>query len=177
MAGFTAPFNLSQVNYSMPGIKPLDLNANTTGLSVGQGFALGTEPPLAGRYSEAFEGQKKKGATEKVKETINAMGIDPNSTMGGLFAINLLNKYEAEDMGKLKEQGEYFYDLMQRAADRAQERGERSTLIAGLVDLPNKMQQAMDRQYTFFPEQLAAVTGSIRRPPFLTPGGSVAQYL
>jgi hypothetical protein len=143
----------------------------------GMGFGLDTQPPLAGRYNDLFDQQSKNTTIDRVKETIQGMGIDPNSTMGGLFAINLLNKYEAEDMGKLKEQGEYFYDLMQRAADRAQQRGERSTLIAGLVDLPNKMQNAMDRQYTFFPEQIAAVTGSIRRPPFLTPGGSVAQYL
>jgi len=176
MAGFTTPFNLSQVNYSMPGIKPLDLNSNTSGLSVGQGFALGTEPPLAGRYSSSFGETKKPKATDKVKETIESMGIDPNTPMGGLFALNLLNKYEEQDMGKLKQEGEYFFDLMQRAADRAQERGERSTLIAGLVDLPNQMQKAVDRQYTYFPEQLAAVTGSIRRPPFFTPG-SVAQYL
>ena len=177
MFGSKTPFNLSEVNYSIPGIKPLDLNANTTGLSVGQGFALGTGPQLAGRYFGAFEEPKKAGATDKVKQTIEAMGIDHNTPMGGLFAINLLNKYEEQDMGKLEQEGEYFFDLMQRAADKAQERGERSTLIAGLVDLPNQMQKAVDRQYTFFPEQIAAVTGSIRRPPFLTPGASVAQYL
>jgi hypothetical protein len=163
----------------MPGIKPLELNSNTSGLAVGQGFALGTEPQLAGRYAglaeEATTGTKKT-PIEKAKETIESMGIDPNSSMGGLFAMNLLQKYEEQDSSKFKEEAEYFFDLMQRNADRAQARGERSTLIAGLVDLPNKIQQAQDRQYAFFPEQLNAIQGSINRPQFFN-GAGISQYL
>jgi hypothetical protein len=179
MAPFKTPFNLSEVNYSMPGIKPLELNANTSGLAVGQGFALGTEPQLAGRYAglaEEATTTKKKSPIDKTKETIEAMGIDPNSSMGSLFAMNLLQKYEEQDSDKFKEEAEYFFDLMQRNADRAQQRGERSTLIAGLVDLPNKIQQAQDRQYAFFPEQLEAIRASISRPQFFGNAG-ISQYL
>jgi hypothetical protein len=178
MAPFKTPFNLSQVNYSMPGIKPLELNSNTSGLAVGQGFALGTEPPLAGRYAGIAEEAvaPKKSPIDKTKETIEAMGIDPKSPMGNLFAMNLLQKYEEQDGGKFKEEAEYFFDLMQRNADRAQARGERSTLIAGLVDLPNKIQQAQDRQYAFFPEQLEAIRANINRPQFFG-GAGISQYL
>jgi hypothetical protein len=179
MAPFKTPFNLSQVNYSMPGVKPLELNSNTSGLAVGQGFALGTEPQLAGRYAglaEEVTTGTKKTPVEKTKETIEAMGLDPNSSMGGLFAMNLLQKYEEQDSDKFKEEAEYFFDLMQRNADRAQARGERSTLIAGLVDLPNKAQQASDRQYAFFPEQLEAIRAGINRPQFFG-GVGISNYL
>lgn len=176
MAGPLLPFRLSQVNYSMPGIKPLDLNSNTTGLAVGTGFALGTEPPLAGRYAEAVSEPRKKTATEKMRETLEAAGIDPNTPMGGMFALNLINKYEEQDIDKLKEQGEYFFDLMQRNADRAQERAKEATIIAGLVDLPNQFEKAMDRRYTFFPETLQMVRENVMKPSYFS-GNTIAQYL
>lgn len=181
MAFFKTPFNLSEVNYSMPGIKPLELNANTSGLSVGKGFALGTEPQLAGRYAglaEEVTTNKRKTPIEKTKEALEAMGIDPNTPMGSMIAMSQLQKYEEQDPERstFKDEADYFFKKMQEQAEHAQTLGERSTVIAGLVDLPNKMQRDADRQYAFFPEQLEAIRASISRPQFFG-GAGISQYM
>lgn len=179
MSFFKTPFNLSEVNYSTPGIKPLELNSNTSGLAVGQGFALGTGPQLAGRYAGIAEELKgKKTPIEKTKEAMEAMGLDPNSTMGGMFAMNLLQKYEEQDPDRstFKEEADYFFKKMQEQAEHAQKLGERSTVIAGLVNLPSEMQRAEERKYAFFPQQLNALQASINRPQFFG-GAGISQYL
>jgi hypothetical protein len=156
--------------------KGRDISASQ--LPAGMSFELNPLPPLAGRYAgaaEEFSG-KKKTPIEKTKEAMEAMGLDPNSTMGGMFAMNLLQKYEEQDPDRstFKEEADYFFKKMQEQAEHAQKLGERSTIIGGLID--SSKQGTFDRQYAFFPEQLEAIRASISRPQFFNRVG-ISEYL
>ena len=114
---------------------------------------------LAGKYGEMMPKMSK---TEKVKNQLKELGIDTSSTMGGLIALNLLQKEDAGDINRIKEEGEYFKGLMNEMADAAQKRAMEANVFAGIINLPNQFSRAMAEKYRYFPETMEVVAQGIR---------------
>jgi hypothetical protein len=126
--------------------------------------------PLAGRYGEVMPEKTK---SQEVKEQLSELGIDTSTPIGSALAVNLFQRAQENDIGKLKEQGEYFKGLMNEMADAAQKRAMEANVFAGIINLPNQFSRAMAEKYRYFPETMEVVAQGIR------PGTSFAnrQYI
>jgi len=100
--------------------------------------------------------------TEKIKNQLKDLGIDTSSPTGGLIALNLLQKEDAGDINKTKQEGEYFKGLMNELADAAQKRAMEANVFAGIINLPNQFSRAMAEKYRYFPETMEVVAQGIR---------------
>ena len=100
--------------------------------------------------------------TEKIKNQLKDLGIDTSSPTGGLIALNLLQKEDAGDINKIKQEGEYFKGLMNELADAAQKRAMEANVFAGIINLPNQFSRAMAEKYRYFPETMEVVAQGIR---------------
>lgn len=137
-------------NYSAAAFKGGPITGTTPFQATGQ---------LAGKYGEVMPKMSK---TENIKNQLKELGIDTSSPTGGLIALNLLQKEDAGDINRIKEEGEYFKGLMNEMADAAQKRAMEANVFAGIINLPNQFSRAMAEKYRYFPETMEVVAQGIR---------------
>lgn len=99
-----------------------------------QGF--GKQPALAGRYNIDPEG---------VKQFKEAFGEE----YGPLMYWAEMNRQRENDPQRLREQLEILGPYMKDVAREKQRLGMESNVFAGLLNLPNKWQEAMSEKYRF----------------------------
>lgn len=93
---------------------------------------------LAGRYSSVIN-------PEEVKQYKEAFGDE----YGPLIYWGEMNKRRESDPQRLKEQLEVLGPYMKDVAREKQRLGMESNIFAGLMNLPNKWQEAMSEKYRF----------------------------
>lgn len=127
--------------------RPQDIPANQPQAGIG----------TAGRYAEAV-----KRALEAQKQ----FGMDPKDPMSAMFAMNMANQFISNDPEILKEQAGIYEGIQNRLADAANERAMKGHIFAGLLNLPNKWQEAMAEKYRFVQPtlQMAQEAGASRSP-------------
>ena len=102
-----------------------------------QGFGnQATQPNLAGRYNIDPEG---------VKQFKEAFGEE----YGPLIYWGEMNRQRENDPQLLREQLEVLGPYMKDVAREKQRLGMESNIFAGLLNLPNKWQEAMSEKYRF----------------------------
>jgi hypothetical protein len=104
-----------------------------------QGFGnQASQPSLAGRYSSAIN-------PEEVKKYTEAFGEE----YGPLIYWSEMNRSRESDPQRIREQLEVIGPYMKDVAREKQRLGMESNLFAGLLNLPNKWQEAMSEKYRF----------------------------
>lgn len=96
------------------------------------------QPSLAGRYSSVIN-------PEEVKQYKEAFGEE----YGPLIYWGEMNKQRENDPQRLREQLEILGPYMKDVAREKQRLGMESNIFAGLLNLPNKWQEAMSEKYRF----------------------------
>lgn len=96
------------------------------------------QPGLAGRYSSVIN-------PEEVKQYKEAFGEE----YGPLIYWGEMNKQRESDPQRLREQLEILGPYMKDVAREKQRLGMESNIFAGLLNLPNKWQEAMSEKYRF----------------------------
>ena len=112
-----------------------------------QQVAMSTTPPLAGQsvYSQVLQevmGQYPERAKKEGERTAADIFEDTmrQNTIQGLVA---------NDPRVVEEQSRVYEGTMNRLADAANERAMKGHIFAGLLNLPNKWQEAMSEKYRF----------------------------
>lgn len=95
-------------------------------------------PMLAGRYSSLIN-------PEEVKQFTEAFGKE----YGPLIYWGEMNRRRESDPQRLREQLEILGPYMKDVAREKQRLGMESNIFAGLLNLPNKWQEAMSEKYRF----------------------------
>lgn len=119
-----------------------------------------TDLQLAGKFSPTFV--DKQTQSQKIKKELDELGVDTTTPIGGMIALNLLQRSKEGDMGTIKEQGEYFKGLMNEMADAAQKRAMEANVFAGIMNLPNQFSRAMAERYRYFPQTMEVVAQGVR---------------
>lgn len=128
-----------------------------------QQYNYGSEPQLAGRNQRIRE------QVLQQKELLDSLGIDKNDFMGRALAIQSMNQWMQNDPATEQQKLQMYEGTMNRLADAANERAMKGHLFAGLINLPNKWQEAMAEKYRFVqPQMELAARGSSMSSPFLT---------
>lgn len=137
-----------------------------------QQVAMATTPPLAGQsafgqvmqeYMQMFPKPERKEGERKAQDIFE-------ETM----RQNTIQNMIMNDPRVLEEQSRVYEGTMNRLADAANERAMKGHIFAGLLNLPNKWQQAMSEKYRFSGPMVDMIKqGSQRTNPF----GTTRQYI
>lgn len=112
-----------------------------------QQVAMATTPPLAGQsqfgqvmreYMEMYPKPERKEGERKAQDVFE-------ETM----RQNMIRDMIMNDPRVLEEQSRVYEGTMNRLADAANERAMKGHIFAGLLNLPNKWQEAMSEKYRF----------------------------
>lgn len=141
-----------------PGAPP-SLYENYGGTLNTQGFGNQVaQQQLAGRYSSMIN-------PEEVKQYKEAFGEE----YGPLIYWGEMNKRRESDPQRLKEQLEILGPYMKDVAREKQRLGMESNVFAGLLNLPNKWQDAMAQKFAFYQPTMDLIrSNATARPSFIT---------
>lgn len=115
-------------------------------------------PMLAGRYSSVIN-------PEEVTKYKEAFGEE----YGPLIYWGEMNKRRESDPQRLKEQLEILGPYMKDVAREKQRLGMESNVFAGLLNLPNKWQDAMSQKFAFYQPTMELLrSNATARPSFIT---------
>lgn len=95
---------------------------------------------------------------------------DDKDTFSKLMKWNVLQSMYENHPEIIRQRGQIYSDIQNQLADKAQTRAMQAHMFAGLLNLPNKWQEAMSEKYRFAPSTMEYVskgmTGS--QSPFVT---------
>ena len=121
---------------------------------------FGSSFDMSGRYAEAV-----RQATDLQKQ----LGLDPKNPMTGAVTLNVMNQILANDPEIMRQQAGIYEGMQNRLADAANERAMKGHIFAGLLNLPNKWQEAMAEKYRFVQPNLEFAKGAAEsHSPFLS---------
>lgn len=101
---------------------------------------------------------------EELKQFKDAFGPD-----GALIYWSELNKRRESDPQRLKEQLDILGPYMKDVAREKQRLGMESNIFAGVMNLPNKWQEAMAQKFAFYQPTMDLLRGNATaRAPFVT---------
>jgi hypothetical protein len=112
-----------------------------------QQVAMSTTPPLAGQsvYSQVLQ-EVMRQYPERVKKEGERTAAD---IFEDTLRQNTIQGLVANDPRVVEEQSRVYEGTMNRLADAANERAMKGHIFAGLLNLPNKWQEAMSEKYRF----------------------------
>lgn len=104
---------------------------------------VAAQPQLAGQNDWILQ------QIQRRKELMNVMQVDPNDWFGKAMAEQAINQALQSDPATEERKLRMYEGTMNRLADAANERAMKGHIFAGLMNLPNKWQEAMAEKYRF----------------------------
>lgn len=101
------------------------------------------QPQLAGQNDWILQ------QIQRRKELMDVMNVDPKDWFGKAMAEQAINQALQSDPATEERKLQMYEGTMNRLADAANERAMKGHIFAGLINLPNKWQEAMAEKYRF----------------------------